>query len=162
MRLIKNDEVTSSMIHKLREELKADTKQVRGWLGIVRVSDIPKDLPINKRDFNLWVLLDNDHIVGYISFKVGSIDIAFIKQLYICSSYRRRGYGRRLLMDLIDVHPKIDCTINEGNEVMYYLAETVGIRRHKPSEAILRLNGGNKEYQSKCFSNYLSKENYVE
>lgn len=131
----------------------------RGWLGVL-ISDIPKDLPIKKRDFDIWVLIKNDHTIGFVSFKVGSNDIVFIKQLYVCPDYRNRGYARRLLLDLLEKHPKIDCTINEGNEAMYHLVESVGIRRHKPSEMLAKLSGGTDTYQSRCFSNHLPEDNY--
>ena len=162
MRIIKNDEVTSSMIHKLRAELKADSKQVRRLLGITRVTDITKDLPIKYRDFNIWVLVEDDHITSYITFVFGTDNILSIKQLYVCHKFRRRGHASLLFLKLKELYPKIDCVINRGNSVMYQFAESVGLRREKPSETLTRLRGSGDDYQSNCFSNYLSSEKYIE
>lgn len=160
MNILKNQEVTSSMIHHIRSELKGDTKQVRKFLGLP-VSDIPKEFPIKVRSFDIWVIFDNNHIVGVITFKVGKDEIAFIKQLYVCPDFRNRGYAKQLLQELIQEHPKIDCTINGGNTVMYHVAKSVGIRRHKPSEMLAKLSGRNTGYKSRCFSNYFDDEIYV-
>lgn len=159
MKVIKNDDITSSMIHKVRGVLKMDTKQVRTWLGI-SMADIPKELQIKNRDFQIWALVDNDDILGVISFSVGKDDIIFIKMLYIVEECRKLGYAKKLLEELLEVYPKVDCTINEGNVAMYKLAKSVGIRRHKPSPMITMLSG-NDNHQSRCFSNYLDDNEYV-
>jgi len=161
VKIVRNENVNSSMIHHIRRSIRNGPKESRILLG-TNISDIGKEFPIKNRKFDIWILKsDLDSIIGAISFKVNEDGIAFIRQFFIVPQFRNQGYGRRILSNLIIEYPKIDCLINPGNIYMYQLAESVGIKRHKPSQSMMKLCGSDKTPLSRCWSNYLSEDNYV-
>ncbi len=156
MKLKLSKDIASCEIYQLREYLRRETKEVKRYLGIT-VADLTKDLPIRNRDFDIWIgFTKQNQIIGFISFKVDDDCIAFIKSIYIVPEFRQMGYGIQLVKELLNKYSKVECRINEGNNSMYKLAKSVGLKGEKRS--ILLSN--NSKSPSIWWSNYKSESDY--
>lgn len=131
MRVLKNGEVNKNMILQIRKTIMSDSKEVKQFLGI-NSSNITSILPIKNRDFNIWVLCtDDDQIVGFLSFIDNDNDVKFIKSFYIVPTFRKHEYGRYFINNLYENYFKLECRINPGNNIMYELVKSIGMRGEK-------------------------------
>lgn len=127
MIIIKNNDATSDMIKYFRKEIINDTKEIKYFLGI-NYKNVIKALPIYKRDFNIWIIKENDFLIGFITFQIKNAKLIFIKELYIINKFRRKGYSKYIFKQLINEYKKIEMRVNEGNIVMYTLLEFMGFK----------------------------------
>ena len=63
------------------------------------LEDIPK---YYSRKGNFWVVEDNDRIVGTVGILDDHGDFVWLKRLFLLSSYRMKGIGRKLLKIALD------------------------------------------------------------
>lgn len=155
IKLIKNKNIQSKMILSLRALLMKDERKTRKLLG-VDSNNMVESLPIRNRDFELWVVIsDIDELVGFVSFVIDEKEL-FIKELYIGPTFRRNGYGRQVYAELLKEFSKISCRINQGNQLMYKFAHSVGLRGEKGSPLF-----SNSRLKPVWWSNYKSEDKYI-
>jgi len=130
MDIIINENIRSETIYFLRKRMISDTFEVKQYLG-VNSSNLRSILPINNREFNIWVFRERLNIVGFLTFKDNKDDVKFLKEFYVLPEHRNKGYGKQMLLSLYSQHHKIECKINTGNERMYRLAKIINLRGEK-------------------------------
>lgn len=156
MRILKNDEVNKNMIEQIRKTILSESKEVKQLLGI-KYNNITSEIPIKSRGFNIWVLCSDDNrIIGFLSFS-NIKDAMFIKLLYIMPIFRSQGFGRYFLNYLYENYSKLVCKINQGNNLMYGLVKSIGMRGEKSIiSGITPLNS-----QPIWWSNYKTDDKYL-
>ena len=131
MKILKNNEINSDTIKQIRKIVISDSKETKFFLGISS-SNISVTLPIKNRSFNIWVLYsDENNLIGFLTFEDEDDGVKFLKGLYIVPRFRKQGFAKLLINNLYAEHPKLECKINPGNDVMYKLAKTVKMRGEK-------------------------------
>jgi GNAT superfamily N-acetyltransferase len=156
MEIIKNNEIESNLIKQLRKQIVSDNADVKRFLGI-NSSNITTELPLKNRNFHIWIFLSMAEIIGYVSFDDQNEDIKFIKALYVLPKHRNKGYGRQIIHELYQQHPKLECKINSQNNAMYRILKYAKMKGEKSGVSLML----SKEFQPVWWSNHKSNDSYV-
>jgi GNAT superfamily N-acetyltransferase len=135
----------------------SDTLEVKQYFG-VNSSNVRNILPIKNRDFNIWVLFEKRNVVGFLTFQDKKDDVKFLKEFYVLPEYRKKGYGKQILMSLYLQRHKIECRINPGNERMYRLVKVINLRGEK---SLVSKWKKDKDIPPIWWSNYKDNDDYV-
>lgn len=156
VRILKNNEVDSGTIKQIRKIVMSENKETKFFLGI-NSSNITETLPIKNRNFNIWVLYsDENHLIGFLTFEDKENEVKFLKVFYIASQFRKQEFGKLFINRLYEMHPKLECKINLGNDLMCKLVKSVKMRNEKSAFNFLNTS----KDMSIWWSNYNSDDDY--
>lgn len=131
--ILKNNKISRDRIKEIRESLKEETKDVRDYLGIDS-NNLKCNFPIRDRDFSIWIYLDDcENLIGTLTYEVEESNVVFLKIFYILPEYRNKGYGRKMIEELLKVYPSVSCKINKNNIKMQKLVKKLGFKGEKNS-----------------------------
>lgn len=72
------------------------------------------DLYINNDNYIVKIIKENNYIIGFIICD-NLIDIVDIELIYIDETYRKRGYGKKLVDSLLQYNKPINLEVNKTN-----------------------------------------------
>jgi len=156
MLIIKNSEVKSALIKRIRNVILAETDQIKRLIGI-NSSNIVSQIPIKNRDFHIWVYINDDKLVGFVTFAEREKSVIFIRALYVTREHRNQGIGAEIMNDVLELYPKIECRVNKNNFPMYSLLRSLGFRGEKSTVSFLKP----RDSKPIWWSNYKTADSYL-
>lgn len=156
MIIIKNSEVESALIKRTRCVILAETDLIKKLIGI-NSSNIASELPIKNRDFHIWVYICDNKLLGFITFAEKEESVIFIRALYVTREYRYQGIGVKIMNDVLELYPKIECRVNNDNFPMYSLLRHLGFRGEKSIGSFLKPRDSNPIW----WSNHKTADSYL-
>lgn len=156
MLIIKDSEVNSLIIKRIREIILTETDQIKRLIGI-NSSNIVSQIPIKNRDFHIWVYINDDKLVGFVTFAEREKSVIFIRALYVTREHRNQGIGAEIMNDVLELYPKIECRVNNDNFPMYNLLRSLGFRGEKSTVSFLKPRDSNPIW----WSNYKTADSYL-
>ena len=156
MLIIKNSEVESDLVKRIRNVILAETDQIKRLIGI-NSSNIVSQIPIKNRDFHIWVYINDDRLVGFVTFAEREESVIFIRAIYVTREHRYQGIGAKIMNDVLELHPKIECRVNNDNFPMYSLLRSLGFRGEKSFVSFLKP----KDSMPIWWSNYKTADSHL-
>ena len=91
---------------------------------------------VNDGNEVVFVLIDNDKIVGYLAFEIKHFNIMWIDQFIIDNEYRNKGYGKYFINEMFKYARKnnykrveLNCWVFNNNAISFY--EELGFREQR-------------------------------
>jgi GNAT superfamily N-acetyltransferase len=156
MLIIKNLEVESALIKKIRSVILAETDQIKKLIGI-NSSNIVSEIPIKNRNFHIWVYINDDKLIGFVTFAEREESVIFVRALFVTREHRYRGIGAKIMNDVLELYPKIECRVNNDNFPMYSLLRHLGFRGEKSIGSFLKPRDSNPIW----WSNHKTADSYL-
>lgn len=156
MIIIKDSEVDSVLIKRIRTIIFSESGYIKKLIGI-NSSNIVSEIPINKRDFHIWVYINDDKLVGFVTFAEKEESVIFIRALYVTREHRYQRIGAKIMNDVLELYPKIECRVNNDNFPMYRLLRSLGFRGEKSIVSFLKPNDSMPIW----WSNYKTADSYL-
>ena len=156
MKIIKDTDVNSILIKRIRQIMLTETDNIKKLIGI-NSSNIVSEIPIKYRDFHIWIYINDDEPVGFVTFAEREESVIFIRALYVTSEHRNQGLGTKIMNDVIELYPKIECRVNNDNFPMYSLLRSLGFRGEKSIVSFLKP----RDSKPIWWSNYKTSDSYL-
>lgn len=156
MEIIKDTDVNSILIKRIRQIMLTETDLIKKLIGI-NSSNIVSEMPIKNRDFHIWVYINDDRLVGFVTFAEREESVIFIRVLYVTREHRNQGIGAKIMNDVLELYPKIECRVNNDNFPMYSLLRSLGFRGEKSIVSFLKPRDSNPIW----WSNYKTADSYL-
>lgn len=156
MQIIRNSEAGPVLIKRLRSVILAEADYIKTLIGI-NSSNISSELPIKNRDFHIWVYINDDRLVGFVTFAEREESVIFIRALYVTREHRNQGIGAKIMNDVLELYPKIECRVNNDNFPMYSLLRSLGFRGEKSIVSFLKP----RDSKPIWWSNYKTADSYL-
>jgi GNAT superfamily N-acetyltransferase len=156
MEIIKDTDVNSILIKRIRQIMLTETDLIKKLIGI-NSSNIVSEMPIKNRDFHIWVYINGDRLVGFVTFVEREESVIFIRALYVTREHRNQGIGAKIMNDVLELYPKIECRVNNDNFPMYSLLRSLGFRGEKSIVSFLKP----RDSKPIWWSNYKTADSYL-